>query len=41
MLVGKQGIKIIQLANRCVGEAEPAGKLCWRDNGEGVTLRAK
>ncbi len=26
MLVSKQTIKIIQLANSCVGEAEPAGQ---------------
>ncbi len=26
MLVSKQTIKIIQLANCCVGEAEPAGQ---------------
>ncbi len=37
MFVNKQSIKNIQLANCCVGEAEP-DKLQWRDDGEGETL---
>ncbi len=41
MLVSKETIKLIQLANCCVGEAEPAGQTVMETHGEMIRRNIK